>query len=127
ACSEAAITSGAAHLGASDIGWHWTIDEQGGVPPWEDLGRYVDRSPVTYAPSIHTPLLIVHGESDLRCSIVESEQLFVALKRLGREAVFVRMPDAAMASAFSVARASGSSASGSFSTGSQSTCGPAPD
>ena len=30
----------------------------------------------------------------MRCNIVESEQLFVALKRLGREVVFVRMPDA---------------------------------
>ena len=64
------------------------------MPPWEDVGRYVDRSPVAYAPSIHTPLLIVHGESDLRCNIVEGEQLFVALKRLGREVVFVRVPDA---------------------------------
>ena len=43
---------------------------------------------------LHTPLLIVHGESDLRCNIVEGEQLFVALKRLGREVVFVRVPDA---------------------------------
>jgi len=94
ACSEAAINNVATHLGTSDIGWHWTINEQGGVPPWEDVGRYVDRSPVTYAPSIHTPLLIVHGESDLRCNIVEGEQLFVALKRLGREVVFVRVPDA---------------------------------
>ena len=94
ACSKAAINNVATHLGTSDIGWHWTVTEQGGVPPWEDVGRYVDRSPVAYAPSIHTPLLIVHGESDLRCNIVEGEQLFVALKRLGREVVFVRVPDA---------------------------------
>lgn len=42
---------------------------------------------------IRTPLLIIHGENDLRCGIVESEQLFVALKRLGRDVVFVRVPD----------------------------------
>ena len=94
ACSEAGISNVATQVGTSDIGWHWTINEQGGVPPWEDVGRYIDRSPVTHVASIHTPLLIVHGESDLRCNIVESEQLFVALKRLGREVVFVRMPDA---------------------------------
>ena len=64
------------------------------MPPWEDLGRYVDHSPLTHVSSIHTPLLIVHGESDLRCNIIESEQLFVALKRLGRDVTFVRMPDA---------------------------------
>jgi acylaminoacyl-peptidase len=44
--------------------------------------------------NIRTPLLIVHGESDARCHIVESEQLFVALKKLGRETVFVRVADA---------------------------------
>ena len=68
ACSEAGISNVATQVGTSDIGWHWTINEQGGVPPWEDAGRYVDRSPVTHVASIHTPLLIVHGESDLRCT-----------------------------------------------------------
>src|SRR3989449_1835375 len=36
---------------------------------------------------IHTPLLIVHGESDLRCNIVEGEQLFVRSeeRRVGKE------------------------------------------
>jgi dipeptidyl aminopeptidase/acylaminoacyl peptidase len=94
ACSEAGISNVATQMGTSDIGWHWTINEQGGVAPWEDAGRYVDRSPISHVASIRTPLLIVHGESDLRCNIIESEQLFVALKRLGRDVVFVRMPDA---------------------------------
>lgn len=94
ACSEAGINNVATQVGTSDIGWRWTINEQGGVAPWEDPGRYADRSPVTYAPAIQTPLLLMHGESDLRCNIIESEQLFVALKRLGRTVVFVRMPDA---------------------------------
>ena len=30
----------------------------------------------------------------MRCNIGESEQLFVALRRLGRVVVFVRVPDA---------------------------------
>lgn len=94
ACSEAAINNVATQVGTSDIGHHWTIEEQGGVSPWEDLDRYVRRSPLTYVKDIRTPLLIVHGENDLRCNIIESEQLFVALKRLGREVVFVRVPDA---------------------------------
>ena len=94
ACSEAGINNVATQVGTSDIGWHWTINEQGGVPPWEDVARYVQRSPITYADRIRTPLLLVHGESDLRCNIIESEQLFVALKRLGRTVTFVRVPDA---------------------------------
>ena len=94
ACSEAAINNVSTQVGTSDIGHHWTIQEQGGVPPWEDIGRYLARSPLTYVKDVCTPLLIVHGENDLRCNIVESEQLFVALKKLGRDVVFVRVPDA---------------------------------
>jgi dipeptidyl aminopeptidase/acylaminoacyl peptidase len=94
ACSEAGINNVATQVGTSDIGWHWTIHEQGGVPPWEDVARYVQRSPVSYADKVRTPLLLVHGESDLRCNIIESEQMFVALKRLGRTVTFVRVPDA---------------------------------
>jgi len=67
--------------------------ELGGVLPWEDMPRYLDRSPLTCARSITTPLLIVHSEDDLRCPIEQAEQLFVALKTLGREVVFVRFPD----------------------------------
>ena len=40
-----------------------------------------------------TPLLIIHSEDDLRCPIEQGEQLFVALKKLRREVVFVRFPD----------------------------------
>ena len=40
--------------------------------------------------NIHTPLLLIHSESDLRCGIEQSEQLFAALKWLGREVLFVR-------------------------------------
>jgi dipeptidyl aminopeptidase/acylaminoacyl peptidase len=94
ACAEAAINNVATQVGTSDIGFHWTIAEQGGAAPWDDPERYLRRSPLTYARDITTPLLIVHGEADLRCHVVESEQLFVALKKLGRDVVFVRMPDA---------------------------------
>ena len=47
-------------------------------------------SPITYVKNIHTPVLIIHSESDLRCNIEQSEQLFAALKYLGRETLFVR-------------------------------------
>jgi len=93
ACSEAAINSMWTQVGTSDIGHHWTVNKAGGVPPWDDIERYLEHSPLTYVKNIRTPLLIVHGESDLRCSIIESEQLFVALKKLGRDVVFVRVPD----------------------------------
>jgi dipeptidyl aminopeptidase/acylaminoacyl peptidase len=42
--------------------------------------------------NIHTPLLILHSEEDLRCPIEQAEQLFVALKQMRREVRFVRFP-----------------------------------
>jgi dipeptidyl aminopeptidase/acylaminoacyl peptidase len=80
-------------FGASDIGPVFNGAELGGVLPWEDTARYLERSPLTYAPSITTPLLIIHSEDDLRCPIGEAEQLFAALKMLDREVMFVRFPD----------------------------------
>ena len=47
-------------------------------------------SPITYVEQIHTPVLIIHSESDLRCSMEHSEQLFTTLKYLGREVLLVR-------------------------------------
>jgi dipeptidyl aminopeptidase/acylaminoacyl peptidase len=56
------------------------------------MARYIERSPLTYAKNIVTPLLIIHSEEDLRCPIEQAEQLFVALKKLRREVRFVRFP-----------------------------------
>ena len=39
-----------------------------------------------------TPLLIVHSENDLRCPVNQAEELFVALRLLGRTPEFVRFP-----------------------------------
>jgi len=93
ACSENGISNVATHAATSDIGSIWTINEQGGVPPWDDPARYVERSPITYVKAIRTPMLLIHAESDFRCPVEQSEHLFMALKRLGREVVLVRFPD----------------------------------
>jgi dipeptidyl aminopeptidase/acylaminoacyl peptidase len=94
ACSENGISNVATQVGTSDIGCIWTVSEQGDVPPWDDLARYVERSPLTYVKAIRTPLLLLHSEHDLRCPPEQSEQLFVALKRLRREVVLARFPEA---------------------------------
>jgi dipeptidyl aminopeptidase/acylaminoacyl peptidase len=39
-----------------------------------------------------TPLLLLHSENDLRCPISQAEELFVALRLLGRTPEFVRFP-----------------------------------
>ena len=93
ACSERAVNNQLTMFGTSDIGSWFNLVETGGRLPWDDPARWVERSPLTYAKDIRTPLLIIHSEDDLRCPISEGEQLFVALKKLGREVVFVRFPD----------------------------------
>src|SRR5262249_16023522 len=92
ACSERAVNCQYTMFGTSDIGHSFNVAELGGPLPWEDMARYIERSPLTYAKAIETPLLILHSEDDLRCPIEQGEQLFVALKKLRREVRFVRFP-----------------------------------
>jgi dipeptidyl aminopeptidase/acylaminoacyl peptidase len=63
-----------------------------GPAPWRDLDELWRRSPIRYVDSIRTPLLLTHGEMDLRCAISQAEELFGALRLLGREVELVRFP-----------------------------------
>jgi dipeptidyl aminopeptidase/acylaminoacyl peptidase len=93
ACSERAVNAMWSMYGTSDIGYWFQEAHAGDRPPWENLQWYLERSPLSYAKNIRTPLLIVHSESDLRCPIEQAEQLYVALKKLKRTVRFVRFPD----------------------------------
>ena len=57
-----------------------------------EVDAYVERSPITYAPNVKTPVLLLHGEADVRCPISQSEEYYTALKRLGKPVEFVRFP-----------------------------------
>jgi dipeptidyl aminopeptidase/acylaminoacyl peptidase len=78
--------------GTSDIGWTFGEYESEGTP-WANADKLLKYSPISYVDNVHTPLLILHSERDLRCPIEQGEQLFTFLKRLGREVEFVRIPD----------------------------------
>jgi len=92
AVTQRSISNNVSAFGTSDIGWHFWECEHGATP-WRDAQKLVERSPLTYVENVKTPLLILHAERDLRCPIEQAEQLFVALKVLGKEAVFVRYQD----------------------------------
>ena len=64
-----------------------------GVQPWEDWDLYRRHSPLTYATSVTTPLLIQHSEKDLRCTITQAEELFAVLRSLKRVVRLMRVPD----------------------------------
>jgi dipeptidyl aminopeptidase/acylaminoacyl peptidase len=51
-----------------------------------------ERSALKHIAAAHTPTLIIHGENDNDVPIAEAEQLFVALKDVGVETVFLRYP-----------------------------------
>ena len=90
AVSERSVNQFVSEWGSSDFGW----DFKGymGSFLYEDVDAYLKVSPATYATDIHTPLLILHSEDDLRCPIEQAEQLFVTLRMLRRPVEFVRFP-----------------------------------
>jgi dipeptidyl aminopeptidase/acylaminoacyl peptidase len=89
AITDRCVTNMASMFGSSDIGWDLAEDNLE-TTPWERLDRYMHMSPISYVQHMHTPLLIIHSEQDLRCNIEQAEQLFAALKWMGREVQFVR-------------------------------------
>ena len=93
AVTQRSISNNVSAFGTSDIGWHFWRFEMGDATPWRDEQKLVEHSPLSYVENVKTPLLILHAEKDLRCPIEQAEQLFVALKVLGKEATFVRYQD----------------------------------
>ena len=55
--------------------------------------RLLQRSPIAYAPQVNTPTLLLHGETDARCPISQSEQYFQILTRLGKTVSMARFPN----------------------------------
>ncbi|GAB6928486.1 S9 family peptidase [Paenibacillus sp. JCM 10914] len=93
AVTQRSICNWISFYGVSDIGYTFTQDQIWGNP-WDDLEKLWQHSPIAYVKNVDTPLLILHGEQDLRCPIEQGEQLFIALKRLNKETQFIRFPGA---------------------------------
>lgn len=60
--------------------------------PWENRDLWERMSPFNYVQKIVTPTLIMGGERDWNVPILNSEQLYQALKRLGRTTQLVVYP-----------------------------------
>jgi len=78
--------------GSSDLNWIFQ-EELNNKPPFEDLQKFWNHSPIKYIGNAKTPTLVIHSENDLRCPIEQGEQVFVALQRLGLDSEMVRFPD----------------------------------
>jgi dipeptidyl aminopeptidase/acylaminoacyl peptidase len=94
ACSQRGVYELSTFFGEGNA-WRLNPRYFGGYP-WEKTTRVIlDReSPLTYVQNIRTPLIIFHGENDLRTGVIGSEMLYKSLKILGRDVEYVRHPDA---------------------------------
>jgi dipeptidyl aminopeptidase/acylaminoacyl peptidase len=89
-CSERAVNNATSMEWSSDIatgfstfhgGTHLDLPEE-----------YVRLSPIEAVRNIEAPMLIIHSDEDWRCPIAQAEELWVALKLLGKEVDFYRFP-----------------------------------
>jgi dipeptidyl aminopeptidase/acylaminoacyl peptidase len=91
AVSERAVNNMFTMSWTSDLGPVFDRSYQG-VDYLTDPEELLRQSPITYVKDMQTPVLVLHSENDLRCPIEQGEQLFTALRLLGRDVEFVRFP-----------------------------------
>ena len=94
AVSENGVVNQVSAWAASDTGVDYNRTSLLGAPLDPDgVARLWRQSPLAHVASITTPLLILQAEADRRCPASDSEQLFVALRVLGRTVEYVLYPD----------------------------------
>jgi dipeptidyl aminopeptidase/acylaminoacyl peptidase len=92
ACAQRGVYELSTFMGEGNA-WRLVPNYFGGYP-WEKATKAIlDReSPYSYVQNIKTPLLIFHGENDLRTGVIQSEMLYKSLKIMGRDVEYVRHP-----------------------------------
>jgi dipeptidyl aminopeptidase/acylaminoacyl peptidase len=94
AVSENGVTNQVSDWANSDTGVAYNRMALLGAPldrsGMEGLWR---QSPLADVAAIRTPLLLLQAEADQRCPAADNEQLFIALRVLGREVEYVLYPE----------------------------------
>jgi dipeptidyl aminopeptidase/acylaminoacyl peptidase len=67
-----------------------TGQELVGGHPWSHRDLYIENSPFFYLDRVQTPVLLVHGAEDTTFAASLSDELFVALRRLGKVVEYAR-------------------------------------
>lgn len=91
AISHAGISNITSYWGGGYWGYSYGETAQYGSFPWNNPALYVKQSPLFNADKIHTPLLLLHGTADTNVPTNESQQLYNALKILGRDVTYVQV------------------------------------
>jgi dipeptidyl aminopeptidase/acylaminoacyl peptidase len=94
AVSENGVTNQVAAWANSDTGVEYNRTSRLGAPldraGMEQLWR---QSPLSNVANVRTPLLMLQAEADRRCPPADNEQLFIALRVLGRTVEYVLYPE----------------------------------
>ena len=89
-CSERAVNNMLSEEWTSDIGSIFRTEV--GPTHLDDAPAYESFSPVRFVRDISVPMLLLHSENDLRCPINQAEELFMAMRLLGKDVTFYRFP-----------------------------------
>ncbi|WP_102796295.1 S9 family peptidase [Bowmanella denitrificans] len=82
------------HAGISNLTSYWGQGWWGamysgvasrGSFPWNNAGLYSQHSPVFHADKVTNPILLIHGDADTNVPPGESQNMYTALKLLGKE------------------------------------------
>lgn len=93
AIAEAPVTNLVSMCGTSDIGFWFNSIEAKVMEPWNKTSMYrlLKLSPIYNIKNVKTPVMFIHGESDYRCPIEQSEQMYTALLIKGIETQLMRL------------------------------------
>ena len=89
-CSERAVNNMISEEWSSDIGTVFRVEH--GPNHLDDAEEYARMSPIRHVRDVTVPMLVIHSEDDLRCPISQAEELFVAMRLLGKDVTFYRFP-----------------------------------
>ena len=88
------------HAGLSSLQTQWSTSDSiygrelmMGGPFWEKRERWLDQSPVTYAASFKTPILLSVGENDFRVPLNNTLEMYTTLQRMRVPARLLVWPD----------------------------------
>jgi dipeptidyl aminopeptidase/acylaminoacyl peptidase len=94
AVSENGVANQVSTWANSDSGPEYARASRMGDPLSPDgIDRLWRQSPLRNVSAIRTPLLMLQAGADLRCPPADNEQLFIALRHLGRTVEYVLYPD----------------------------------
>lgn len=94
ACAQRGVYELTTFMGEGNA-WRLVPNYFGGYAFDPAVKKILEReSPLTYVENVHTPLIIFHGENDLRTGVIQSEMFYRSLKILGRPVEYVRHPGA---------------------------------